>query len=61
MTKDCAHVNLEFKGWIAAPGYGQSWECSDCGEAMWSPCSARSAVPYNSLDRLPELGIEDIV
>lgn len=28
---DC-QKNLEFVGHLAAPGYGQSWDCSVCGE-----------------------------
>lgn len=61
MNGACAHINLKFNGWIAAPGYGQSWECADCGEAMWSPCGASNAVPYADLDKPPELSKEDII
>lgn len=56
----CRHRNLEFQGSIAAPGYGQSWKCAQCGEAMWSPGGAADAVPYADLDQPPELSIEDI-
>lgn len=57
----CRHQNLKFNGHIAAPGYGQSWECADCGEAMWSPGGAEAAVPYAQMDRPPELSPEDVI
>jgi hypothetical protein len=57
----CYHQILKFVAWIAAPGYGQSWECAECGEPMWSPGGAESAVPYAELNRPPELTLEDII
>lgn len=57
----CEHQHPEFVASIAAPGYGQSWKCSDCGEPMWSPGGAKNAVAYADLDEVPELGIEDVI
>jgi len=56
----CSHDHLRFCGWIGAPGYGQAWECDQCGEALWSPGGPERVVPYADLDRPPELDIEDI-
>lgn len=58
---ECKHTVLKFRGHIGAPGYGQSWECVDCGEAMWSLGGALNAVPYASLEQPPELSIEDVI
>jgi len=57
----CKHTVVKFCGWIAAPGYGQSWECVDCGAALWSPGGAATAVPYADMERPPELSLEDII
>jgi hypothetical protein len=56
----CEHKTLAFEGYIGAPGYGQAWKCSECGEALWSPGGAVNAVPYSELERPPELSIEDV-
>lgn len=55
----CEHDDLKFVGHIAAPGYGQAYECRHCGEAMWSACGM-AAIPYASMERPPELTIEDV-
>lgn len=58
----CPHNKLRFVAHIAAPGYGQAWECTRCGEALWSPGGACNAVPYSDLDGgPPELSIEDVI
>ena len=31
---DCLR-HLEFRGHLAAPGKGQSWDCAICGEGFW--------------------------
>jgi hypothetical protein len=46
---DCRE-HLTFRGWLGAPGVGQSWECEACGERFWSPGGADAAVPFADLD-----------
>ena len=53
--------HLEFRGWIGAPGYGQSYDCAVCGEPFWSPGGAERAVPIDVLGRPPELTPEDVI
>jgi len=59
MTDECEHRNITFKGHLAAPGYGQSYECDDCGEALWSVCNQKP-IPFKDLEHPPELTLEDI-
>jgi hypothetical protein len=42
---------LKFEGFLGAPGKGQSWKCSACGEEMWSPHGAENAVPFKDIDQ----------
>lgn len=57
----CQHNSLRFRGHIAAPGYGQSWECAECDLPFWSPSGAINAVPRSKFDDPPELSIGDII
>lgn len=59
-SEACDHTNVEFIAYIAAPGYGKSYKCADCGEPMWGT-TKDDAVPYSELDGPPELSLEDII
>ena len=48
---ECPHPTdqIEFKAFLGAPGHGKSWECAQCGEAMWG-ATAELAEPFKNLD-----------
>lgn len=47
---ECAHENTEFQGFLGAPGFGQSYKCVDCEEALWAPHGTAEKVPFKNLD-----------
>lgn len=59
---NCNHEMVEFVAHLAAPGFGQSWICLECGEPMWKPNAAAQAIPFKELDTQDYiLSPEDVV
>ena len=46
----CIHANHSFVAHLSAPGYGQSWKCDDCGEALWAPSAEAPKEAFKDLD-----------
>jgi len=53
---------VEFVAHLAAPGFGQSWICLECGEPMWKRNTGAEAIPFKELDAQDYiLSPEDVV
>jgi hypothetical protein len=49
VTHNCL-ANLEFRAHLAAPGYGQAWDCRVCGEHFHR---VNADAPANRFEDLP--------
>lgn len=49
---------VAFSGHLAAPGYGQAWECGSCGEGFWRANAAAELVAF--APGVGELSPEDV-